>query len=128
MSHHLFRGCVVLKRAVFWVFILCLCLLMVGCLPKPTNISVANVKFDWDFIPMVTGRAANTGGNAQYVELAVKLTHPDDPNLIYATGWTNFANFGTGERRSFTMVLTGTPPGEFKYYFRWSTKVGGAMY
>lgn len=107
---------------------LCLCLVLAGCLPRPTNISITDVTFDWNVLPKVTGRISNSGSEARYVELAIKLTHPDDPNHIYATGWTNFANFGAKESRSFTIYLSDTPPGQFKYYYRWSTKAGGAMY
>lgn len=114
--------------------LLLLTLLLAGCsngglFNAPPKLEVDDVVFDWEYLPTLRGRVTNTGGPADYIELAVKLTHPDDPNHIYMTGWTNFSKFRSGESRPVSILLTGERPnGEFRYYWRVSTKAGGAMY
>ena len=98
---------------------------------SPPKLEVAELVFDLDdpVAPMVRGWASNVGGSAQYVELAFKITAPEDENIIYMSGWTNFTNFKRGEKRAFSIVLIGQPPeGDYSYHWRTSTTPGGAAY
>lgn len=113
------------------VLLLIVTIALTGCIARPPDFTVADVKFDWSGgIGKMTGRIANTGGSsARYLEMGVKITpSKDDPNHILATGWTNFTNFAPGESRSFTIYLLDDFHGDFYYWWRWSTTVGGAMY
>lgn len=99
--------------------------------PAPAKLEVTEFVFDLEdpVAPNVRGWVKNTGGAAKYVELAVKLTPPNDPDTIYMSGWTNFTNFGSGETRAFTIYLFGaTPPADYADHWRYSTDVGGAAY
>lgn len=119
-------------RRVLIVF--AVALLVAGCsgaglFKAPPKLEIETISFEWDTIPTAVGRVVNAGGHADYIELAIKLTHPTDENHVYMTGWTNFASFGPGESRPFIITLTGErPKGEFRYHWRVSTTAGGAMY
>ena len=112
------------------ILLLIVLLVASGCVFRPPDFAISDVSFDWSgALGEMTGYIANTGGRtARYVELGVKLTAVDDPNVIYDTGWTNFANFAPGEKRRFRVFFTQRPPGVYRYTWRWSTTVGGAMY
>lgn len=97
--------------------------------PAHQEIITRVVELEDPVAPNVRGWVKNTGGAAKYVELAVKLTPPNDPDTIYMSGWTNFTNFGSGETRAFTIYLFGaTPPADYADHWRYSTDVGGAAY
>src|SRR5690606_13065299 len=53
--------------------------------PAPAKLEVTEFVFDLEdpVAPNVRGWVKNTGGAAPYVELAVKLTPPNDPDTIY---------------------------------------------
>src|SRR5690606_36817432 len=104
--------------------LLVLTLLLSGCLSRPPEFAISEVEFDWSgILGEMTGYIANTGGQTvHYVEIGVKLTHPDDPNAIYDTAWTNFANFAPGENRRFRVFFAQRPPGVYRYTWRWSTR------
>lgn len=115
------------------VAVVLLSILLVGCsgglFNAPPKLELEDLTVDWQYLPTLHGRVLNAGGSAKYVELAVKLTAPDDANHIYMTGWTNFSTFGAGESRPFSVFLSGErPASEYRYHWRVSTKPGGAMY
>lgn len=101
--------------------------------PPPPQIELHDVTFEWDeqgIASWMRGRVVNVGGSAQYIEIGVKITPPDDPDHILASGMANFLNFGSGESRPINLLLlpADEPAGPWTYHWRWSTEVGKATY
>jgi len=65
------------------------------------------------------GTLKNSGGHANYLEVAIKLKN--DSGTILSTGWTNFLNIGKGESREFEIVIMNYKPSWTKYELVWST-------
>lgn len=121
-----------IKRNVGLVMVVLLSsLVLSACLfnepPKPM---LRDVKIEWDYIPRLVGRVVNNGGKADYLEIGVKVTPPNDPNTIWAVGWTNFTNFSSGENRGLNVPLIGDIPAntEIRWHWRWSTEPLKARY
>ena len=123
-------------RAGYVSLLVLLLLVLVACggpsspPPKP-QFELRDLTFEWGPVASwARGRLVNVGtGKAQYVEVGIKVTPPDDPNYIIAKGWGNAVNVEPGMNVPMDIVLTGDiPTGEWTYHWRWSTEVGKAMY
>lgn len=115
------------RRKLYLYTCICLVLLSVftsGCsLLNPPKITFSDISIIRD--PYISGWAyamgtlKNSGGHANYLEVAIKLKN--DSGTILSTGWTNFLNIGKGESREFEIVIMNYKPSWTKYELVWST-------